>query len=272
MPDTIYPGPTAVPDELPQRFPRIVLKIGGRPSTERNCMITLADEIGRLIRAGIEIAVVHGGGARVTELSRRLGVEARFTEGVRATGSQDMLIADQVLAGEMNTELVRIFSSRGIPGVGLTGCDAELCTAEAILEHTGQVATTRTQLLELLWYGKLVPIIASVSQDAAGTPMNINADEFARGIAAGLQAPALVYISDIAGIRIREQIASRLDPNTIEQEIIAGEIRQGMIAKARAAAAGLQQGIGTVCIGDYAEAGDLVALLTEQRGTHVGTF
>ncbi|MFW5800645.1 MAG: acetylglutamate kinase [Spirochaeta sp.] len=261
-----------IPSSLAEQFPGIIIKIGGRPTTDITCMHALADEIGSLIRSGMRIAVVHGGGARVTLLSERLGVTPRFTEGVRVTGSEDMLIADQVLAGEMNTELIRMFHSRGVRSVGLTGCDAGLCTGTAINEHTGIVSHTDTTVLSALWDAELLPVIASVSQDIDGKPLNINADELARGIAAELHAAALVYISDIAGILIQNTIAKRLTPADIHDGIQNGDIRDGMAAKTRAALAGLQQGIGTVCIGDYAVEGDLVQLLTGQRGTHIGTF
>lgn len=258
--------------KIRKQYPTIVIKIGGRPTTDLDCMLSLADDIIELQKAGIRVAVVHGGGARVTTLSERLGVTARFTDGVRITGHQDMLIADQVLSGEMNTELVRLFHNRGTQAVGLTGCDAGLCTAQPLAEHTGQVSSLQPRVLRVLWKAGMLPIIASVSQDTHGTPMNINADEFARGIAAGLSAAALVYISDIPGILIRGSVVTHLTPPEIEKAILEDEIRDGMIAKTRAATAGLQQGIGTVCIGDYAVAGNLVSLLTGKRGTHIGTF
>ena len=259
-------------ESLLSRFPCVVVKIGGRPTSELECMHALADELGSLLKAGMNIAVVHGGGARVTLLSERLGVTARFTDGVRVTGSEDMLIADQVLAGEMNTELVRLLFARGVRSVGLTGCDAGLCIGTPVAEHTGTVVQTDTSVLEALWQSRLLPVIASVSQDEHGNPLNINADELARGVAAGLNAAALVYISDIPGIRIHGEVAGRLNPEEIETGILEGEIIGGMVAKTRAAIAGLQQGIGTVCIGDYAEGGDLMMLLNGQRGTHIGTF
>ncbi|THB66766.1 MAG: acetylglutamate kinase, partial [Spirochaetaceae bacterium] len=174
----------------------VIVKIGGRPAEDPACMGQLAAEIGALQETGINIAVVHGGGARLTAFCQKLGITARFTDGIRATGPDDMLAADQILAGEINTALVRLFASRQIPAVGLTGCDAGLCTARPLLEHTGTAGTTDTRILHLLWQAQLVPIIASVSQDAQGQAMNINADELARGLAIGLQASALVYISD----------------------------------------------------------------------------
>lgn len=258
--------------DISKKFRCIVIKIGGRPVTDQECMRTLADEIGQLLRAGIQVVLVHGGGSRVTALSSLLGVQARFTDGVRITGPQDMKIADQVLAGEMNTELVRLFHKQGIPGVGLNGCDAGLCTAKAVIEHTGSVAAVNPEILHILHESGILPIVASVSQDSLGRPMNINADEFARGIAEGLKASALVYISDIPGVIIHGSVASELNPGLIEQAIEEDEIREGMIAKTRSAVSGIQEGIGTVCIGDYAVSGQLLDLLTGKRGTHIGTF
>ncbi len=264
-------------DNLVKKFPVAIIKIGGRPSRDEDCMRQLAAEIGSLLQAGMKIAVVHGGGAQVTKLSEKLGITARFTDGIRATGPDDMLIADQVLAGEVNTSLVRLFSSCGIAAVGLTGCDADLCTAEPILEHTAQAGTIKADIITILWQNSLLPVLASVSQDKTHLPMNINADEFAQGLAAGLHSaagpnkPALIYISDIPGIKIRGDVVDYLTPATIEKEIESGEIQGGMIAKTRAAVKGLQQGIGTVCIGDYAVSGDLVALLTGIRGSRIGT-
>ena len=82
--------------------------------------------------------------------------------------------------------------------------------------------------------------MAPLARDEQGVVCNVNADDAAAGIAAGLGARQLVLMTDVDGIR--DATGSKLDSITPEQAealIADGTIRGGMIPKVKAALSAL---------------------------------
>ena len=82
-----------------------VIKIGGTAAESEQTLTELFSEIESLAEP---VVLVHGGGKRVTDLSRRLGIEPVFRDGIRTTTDEEMDLVDMGLAGAVNTFLVRI--------------------------------------------------------------------------------------------------------------------------------------------------------------------
>ncbi|HEY0556877.1 MAG TPA: acetylglutamate kinase, partial [Thermoanaerobaculia bacterium] len=106
-----------------------VLKAGGGALEREETARALVEQIEVLHQVGIRVVLVHGGGAQSTELARALGAEARFVEGRRVTGAKDLEVAALVLNGAVNTRLLAVCRSVGLPAVGVSGVDAGLIQA-----------------------------------------------------------------------------------------------------------------------------------------------
>ena len=109
------------------QFPRpLVVKLGGRaldaPGALSECAAALR-EAGSSGPSARALLVVHGGGAEVTAWCARLGVEARFADGLRVTDASTLEIAAAVLAGLANKRLVAALRARGLDAVGLSALD-----------------------------------------------------------------------------------------------------------------------------------------------------
>ncbi|GAH72417.1 unnamed protein product, partial [marine sediment metagenome] len=63
----------------------IVIKYGGAAMTDDALKASVAQDIALLRYVGMRPVVVHGGGARISEMMERLGLESRFVEGLRVT-------------------------------------------------------------------------------------------------------------------------------------------------------------------------------------------
>ena len=85
-----------------------------------------------------------------------------------------------------------------------------------------------------------MPVVAPLARDEDGIVCNVNADDAAAGLAAGLGARQLVLMTDVDGIRGADgsKIAS-LTAGEAEALIAAGTISGGMVPKIRAALAGI---------------------------------
>ena len=216
----------------------VVVKIGGTTLAEQRQVLA---EVAQVARRR-PIVLVHGGGKRMTEWLDRLGVKTRFENGLRVTDPAALEVAAAVLRGVVNSELVAALRDAGCDAVGLSGVDGGLLIGQR-LPDVGLVATVtgvRRDLLDQLMVGGQVPVVAPLARDEQGVVCNVNADDAAAGIAAGLGARQLVLMTDVDGIRGAD--GARLDtitPAEAEALIADGTIGGGMVPKVRAALAAL---------------------------------
>lgn len=253
-------------------LPIVTIKIGGKPATQDGTQRLLAAEI-RSLLPSCRFVIVHGGGAEVSRISRALGYEPTFRDGVRMTTPGEMDIVDMVLAGKVNKEMVRRMASCGVRAFGLSGADGALITGESIgnpaENRTGRVTSISPLALEALASAGFVPVISTVASDSAGNGLNINADEAALDIAAAVGAEKLIFFSDIPGVMKDGVVLESLDEGRIEAEIAAGTISGGMIPKVRSSLNALKKGVREIIIGEYLKQGDLKAFLTRAAGTTI---
>ena len=114
-----------------------------------------------------------------------------------------------------------------------------------------------------------MPVVAPVSMEEDGSPLNINADEAALEIAACIPAEALIFLSDIPGILKDNEVIHEIDALGIDQEINSGVITGGMIPKVRSSLDALGRGVQRITIGQYEQSGDLAALMAGRHGTRI---
>ena len=253
----------------------LVVKIGGKAAEDEKRLRELGLEIASLPAASRAL-LVHGGGAEVTSVSRRLGIESVFHNGVRQTSAAEMNIVDMVLGGRLNAQLVRLMRSCGLDAVGLSGSDGGMFIGRPLPDalgngesRTGEIARIDARLLLLLLEKGFLPVVSPTSMDQGGKGLNINADSVAFGLAAGLAASSLVFLSDIPGVLRNGEPVSELGGEEARQLIATGIISGGMIPKVEASLDALSRGVGNVIIGQYEGAGSLADLLAGRRGTRI---
>ena len=212
----------------------VVVKLGCTTLAEQQQVLV---EVAQVARKR-PVVLVHGGGKRMTEWLERLGIQSRFENGLRVTDPAALEVAAAVLRGVVNSELVAALRDAGCDAVGLSGVDGGLLIGER-LPNVGLVATVtgvRRDLLDSLMVGGQVPVVAPLARDENGMVCNVNADDAAAGIAAGLGARQLVLMTDVDGIRDASGATLRtITPGEAEALIADGTIRGGMVPKVKAA-------------------------------------
>ena len=216
----------------------LVVKLGGTTIADQRQVL---EEVAAVARKR-PVVLVHGGGKRITEWLDRLGVPSTFEGGLRVTDAASLEVAAAVLRGVVNSELVAGLRDLGVDAVGLSGVDGGLLIAERVpgVGLVAHVVGLRRDLLDSLLVGGQVPVVAPLARDEDGIVCNVNADDVAAGIAAGLGARQLVLLTDVDGVRDAD--GRRLDSLTAgeaEALIAAGTIGGGMVPKIRAALAAL---------------------------------
>jgi acetylglutamate kinase len=250
----------------------VVVKLGGTTLAEQRQVL---GEVAQVARKR-PIVVVHGGGKRMTEWLDRLGVQTHFQNGLRVTDPAALEVAAAVLRGVVNSELVAALRDAGCDAVGLSGVDGGLLIGQR-LPDVGLVATVtglRRDLLDSLLVAGQVPVVAPLARDELGVVCNVNADDAAAGIAAGLGARQLVLMTDVDGVR--DGVGNRLStitPDEAEMMIADGTIRGGMVPKVKAALAALAWEGAEAIIADGSAADALVRSLDDRTfGTRVSAL
>lgn len=252
--------------------PRVVLKLGGSTMVDARLEAAFADDVAWLVEEGADVVVVHGGGAGITALADALGVETRFVDGQRITDESTIELVEMTLAGRLNKEIVRTLRAHDVNGFGLSGVDGGLLVGTrdrgGVLGLVGRIEDVATDLLDMLWRSRHVPVVAPLAISRDGDVLNVNADVAAAAIAEAVGAVSLVYLSDVEGIRTACGVVETLDADGIAELIAAREITGGMVPKVRSALASIESGVGSVAIIDGTRAG---AVRAHFMGRSVGT-
>ncbi len=256
---------------------KYVVKLGGAALESVEQTAACAAGIAEMVRAGHKVAVVHGGGAALTRTLKALGKESEFIAGLRVTDAETRDAALMVLAGIVNKKLVAALGRTGIPALGFSGADGLLFRARKKrtapdLGFVGEIASSDVRWLDGVWTLGGVPVISSMALGFDGEFYNINADEMAAACAVACHADALIFLTDVDGVRGPEgtvlrwlQIAEM--PALAEANIISG----GMLPKLGACREALLQGVKRVRILPAQAAGSLVELGSQhmEEGTEV---
>ena len=249
----------------------LVVKLGGTTIADQKQVL---EEVAALARRRPMI-LVHGGGRRITEWLERLGVPSRFEGGLRVTDAAALEVAAAVLRGVVNSELVAGLRDLGVDAVGLSGVDGGMLISERVpgMGLVAHVVGLRRDMLDALLVGGQVPVVAPLARDEGGVVCNVNADDVAAGIAAGIGARQLILMTDVDGVRDAE--GRKLDSLTVEQAeglIESGVIRGGMVPKIRAALAALAWEGAEAVIADSGAPGALGRALDDRTfGTRITT-
>jgi acetylglutamate kinase len=150
----------------------------------------------------------------------------------------------------MNKTLAAGLSAAGLKAIGISGRDAGIVRArlEEGLGRVGAPETVNPEPIRALWAAGFVPVVSPVSGGPSGEAVNVNADEAALGLAKAVGARALVYLSDVDGVRLDGSTASTLDAEEAARRIEDGTIAGGMSLKVRVALEAVAAGIPEVVV------------------------
>ena len=256
---------------------KYVIKLGGAgletPALLHGSMRAIAD----LVRDGNQVAVVHGGGAQLTRTLKALGKQSEFIDGLRVTDAETRDAALMVFAGRVNKGLVAALGALGQPAVGLSGGDGLLFRARKKrttpdLGFVGEIAASDPRWIESIWQLAGVPVICSMALGFDGEYYNINSDEMAAACAIACRADALVFLTDVPGVRGADgEVLRWLSIDQIAEMAKSAIISGGMLPKLGACREALLNGVKRVRILPAKAAGVLPDLCNTRvaQGTEV---
>lgn len=246
----------------------VVIKYGGNAMVNTELKNSVIQDITLLKYVGMRPVVVHGGGPEITKTLNQLGKETTFISGLRVTDAETVAIAEMVLVGKINTEIVSLLNRHGAKAVGLSGKDADLIIAKkhfAEVHDSGTVKTVdigfvgdvehiNTDILNALLDRGYTPVIAPIGVGRDNESYNINADYVAGEVAGALGAEKLIMLTDVEGIyrdyHDKSSFISTLSLAEAQEMIKDGTIGGGMIPKVETCIKALQGGTGKTHIID----------------------
>ena len=256
---------------------KYVVKLGGAgletPALLAGCVRAIAD----LVRDGNQVAVVHGGGIQLTKMLKALGKQSEFVNGLRVTDAETRDVALMVLAGRVNKGLVAALGALGQPAMGLSGGDGLIFRARKKrtapdLGFVGEIAASDPRWIEAIWQLNGVPVLSSIALGFDGEYYNVNADEMAAACAVACRADALVFLTDVPGVRGADgEVLRWLSIDQIAEMAKSAVISGGMLPKLGACREALLNGVKRVRILPAEAAGALPDLCSSRvaHGTEV---
>jgi acetylglutamate kinase len=243
----------------------IVIKYGGNAMINEELKSSVMDDITLLKYVGINPVIVHGGGPDISQMLEVMGIPSRFEKGLRVTDKKTMEVAQMVLIGKTNKEIVSKLGQKGAKAVGICGIDGHLIECEKLARdasgqsvdygYVGNITKINTKVLSMLASDEFIPVVAPIGVGPDGESYNINADTVAGEIAAALGAEKLMTLTDVEGVMTRLPDGSmKVVPVLTEQEITdlisKDEISGGMIPKVLGCLQTVRRGVGRAHIID----------------------
>lgn len=238
----------------------VVVKYGGNAMINEELKEKVMQDVALMKYVGIQPVIVHGGGPEITGFLGKVGKETEFISGLRVTDAETVEIAEMVLDGKINSDIVTLLNRRGVSAVGLSGKDANLIRAKKKLAtvyegeeskmvdigYVGEVEAIDTRLLRDLIAHDYIPVIAPIGVGADGESYNINADYVAAEIAGALGAEKLLLLTDVEGVykdyEDKSSFISTLTAAEARRYIEDGTLTGGMIPKVEACLRAIEAG------------------------------
>ena len=250
----------------------MVVKYGGNAMINEELKSAVMNDLVTLCLLGVRVCLVHGGGPAINEMLEKIGHESKFINGLRYTDEVTIKVVQQVLAGQVNKDLVALLKGRG---VGLCGMDGHMITCnrktDMDLGFVGEIERVDTTLIEHLLADSFIPVIATVGMDDNGIPYNINADTAAAAIAIALHAEKLVSMTDIVGLLYdrndESTLISEVEVSEIDGYKAAGVIAGGMLPKIEGMADAIYEGVHEAVIIDGRVPHSILLEMFSDRGS-----
>ena len=268
----------------------VVIKYGGHAMGEEAVAKAFAADVVLLKLVGVQPVVVHGGGPQISRMLKKAGVQSTFVDGLRVTDDATMEVAEMVLSGSINKELVHYINRAGaeadVRGVGLSGKDARLITVEKAIRtrrdpssfieqavdlgFVGDPKHVDPKIVEALLYAEqdYIPVIAPIGVSDEGDTYNINADSAAGAVAGALKAKRMLLLTDVKGVLDKDgELIRQLSVAEAKRAIVEGVATGGMIPKLETAIAAVEAGVEAVVILDGRRPHAMLVELFSEHGS-----
>ena len=252
----------------------VVIKYGGAAMIEEDLKIQFAQDIVLLQSLGMQPVIVHGGGPEISRTMQQLGQKVSFIDGLRVTSEENIKVAEMVLSGTVNKEIIAHLNTFDGKAVGLSGKDGYLIEAfkkehesGVDLGYVGDIKRINPELLHVLMQKKFLPVISPIGLGEGGVTYNLNADTVAATIAVAVQAYKIIFMTDVNGIMVGDKLQPELGVEEVKRLLSVGLIHGGMVPKAEAVLSCVTAGVPSAHIINGTDPHSVITELFTDKGT-----
>src|SRR5210317_2219637 len=151
---------------------RILIKIGGRAFEDEKGFRELARAINSSKK--VEVIIVHGGGAEISQALKDAGRQTEFIDGIRITRAADIKIVEEVLSGTVNQRISSWLEANGVSCAPMSGKTQKLFVVEPLtrngrdLGFVGKIKQVNPAVVIDSVQSGQVPVISPISANERG--------------------------------------------------------------------------------------------------------
>jgi acetylglutamate kinase len=208
----------------------LVLKVGGAVAEQA------AAPVRDLVAQSHEVCVVHGAGPQISAEMERRGLAVEFVRGRRVTTEAGLEVVRESMAA-VNEALC---AALGPVAIGLSGDEIGLLAQPVPgLGLVGEPQPSRPAAVVAALAAGRVPVVSPLAEG----PLNVNADEAAAALAVGLEADALLFVTDVPGLLVDGSVVADIEADAAEDLLDGGSLEGGILPKLRAAVTAARLGV-----------------------------
>ncbi len=256
---------------VPQFRDRIfVIALDGAVMRQAN-FSNLLQDIAVLQSLKIEVVLVFGARAQITELAKQRGITPSSVDGMGRTDAASLDLAKEAIMRETN-DLV----------ADLTALDLSVAVSNALgvhpagvidgvdYEFTGRIENVDESALRAMLKSDILPVLAPLGYDGRGTTLRLNSDEVAVEVALALEAAKVIFVSE-AGLTTTDGARiAQLSVADAKELAKRKDLDINLLSKLRQGAFACQEGVARVHVVDGTQEEVLLAEIFSNEG--VGTM
>jgi amino-acid N-acetyltransferase len=258
---------------VPQFRQRIfVIALDGTVMRQGN-LPSLLQDIAVLQSLNIEIVIVFGARAQITELAEKRGITPSSVDGMGLTNDTTLELSIEAITRQ-TSELVADLTALELP-VAVSNALAvhPAGVIEGVdLEHTGRIERVDAETLRALLKADIIPILPPLGYDGRGATLRLNSDSVAAEVAMALGAAKVIFVSENPLMDAEGRRVAQLSVNDAREMSRRKDLGQdiNLLSKLRYAALACKEGVPRAHIVDGTQDEVLLAELFSNEG--VGTM
>jgi amino-acid N-acetyltransferase len=189
---------------------------------------SLVQDLALIQSMGVKVVLVHGFRPQVNEQLLAKGHAPKYSHGMRITDSVALDCAQEA-AGQLRYEIEAAFS-QGLPNTPMAGATIRVISGNFItakpvgivdgvdFQHSGLVRKVDVAgIVQTLNVGSMV-LLSPFGFSPTGEAFNLTMEEVATSVATALRADKLIFVTEVAGIRLKPTEPAG-DDNPIDTEM-----------------------------------------------------
>ncbi|NCT09224.1 MAG: acetylglutamate kinase [Flavobacteriia bacterium] len=237
-----------------------IIKIGGNIIEDENALNNFLHLFSKI--KGKKL-LVHGGGKKASQMSTKLGITSKMTNGRRITDAETLEVITMVYGGLVNKNIVAKLQSLNTNCIGLSGADGNciLSSKRPVKEvdygFVGDVKNVNNQAIEVLINHDFTPVFCAITHDGNGQLLNTNADTITSQIAIGMSKnyeTSIYYCFELNGvledINDKNSVIKHINAASYKNLLNEGIIADGMLPKLENCFDALKNGVHAVFMGN----------------------